>query len=68
MCLIEDNDGAPCPPARQALFAKMRRMLGKKHLDAVHLDVVNMLLGPDCWTLLADAMMEAQVLGTKYHE
>ena len=61
---MADNDGAPYFPVRQELFAKMRRMLGKEHLDAVHIDIVNMLLSSDCWTLLADAMMEAKIYNT----
>ena len=48
-------------PSKDALLRKLQRILGREHLDMVHLDIVNALLGPDCWSLLTDALLEAQI-------
>lgn len=52
-------------PYKNALLERLRRMLGVEHLDAVHLDLVNALLGPDCWSLLAYALNEAMTVRTE---
>lgn len=44
--------------AKKALLKKLRRILGREHLDAVHVDLVNALLGPDCIVELLDALLE----------
>ncbi len=48
-------------PAKAALLRRLQRILGREHLDMVHLDIVNALLGQDCWSLLTDALLEAQI-------
>lgn len=53
-------------PSKDALLRKLRRILGREHLDAVHVDIVNILLSPDCWSLTTDALMEAQIDRTQY--
>ena len=46
--------------AKERLLRKLRRVLGMEHLDAVHLDLINILSGPDCRDLMLEVLAEAE--------
>jgi len=47
-------------PAKNRVLEKFRRILGVDHLDAVHLDILNILTSPDFKELMLEALAEAE--------
>ena len=40
------------------LYGRIKRVLGKEHLDAVHIDMINVLIRDDVWPFLEKARKE----------
>lgn len=52
--------------AKDRVLEKLRRVLGVDHLDAVHLDILNILTSPDFKELMLEALAEAEAQDEQY--